>query len=178
MMKDCRLVIVAALLTLSPTLAGALDQPDPISFEAGPLGTLQLSGGADGFSYGLTGTGDGLNKGLLGTSTSYGVQFLNGLVKLEKPDGLIQFTIEAGAVNSLTLGTRPKPPAVQKWSTGPVRSAYLTVAPTPNLTISAGQIGSLEGYESGIDWKNFNMMTTAIWDVENAQSVGVNVTYT
>ena len=88
------------------------------------------------------------NKGLLGTSTTYGVQFLNGLVKLEKPDGLVQFTIEAGAVNSLTLGTRPKGPAVQKWSTGPVRSAYVTVAPTPNLSISAGQIGSLEGYES------------------------------
>lgn len=182
MMKNWRLVIyecqVAALLTVCPTLAYAVDQPDPFSFEAGPLGTLQLSGGADGFAYGLTGTGDGLNKGLLGTSTSYGVQFLNGLVKLEKPEGPIQFTIEAGAVNSLTLGTRPKAPAVQKWSTGPVRSAYLTVAPTPDLTISAGQIGSLEGYESGIDWKNFNMMTTAIWDVENAQSVGVSATYT
>ncbi len=182
MMKNCRLAIyachVAALLTLCPTLARAVDQPDPFSFEAGPLGTLQLSGGTDGFAYGLTGTGDGANKGLLGTSTSYGVQFLNGLVKLQKPEGLVQFTIEAGAVNSLTLGTRPKPPAVQKWSTGPVRSAYLTVEPTPNLTISAGQIGSLEGYESGIDWKNFNMMTTAIWDVENAQSVGVSATYT
>ena len=126
----------------------------------------------------LRGRATVLTRAYLGTSTSYGVQFLNGLVKLQKPDGLVQFTIEAGAVNSLTLGTRPKPPAVQKWSTGPVRSAYLTVAPTPNLTISAGQIGSLEGYESGIDWKNFNMMTTAIWDVENAQSVGVNVTYT
>src|ERR1700761_3845119 len=112
MMKNCRLLIygchLAALLTLCPKLAHAVDQPDPFSFEAGPLGTLQLSGGADGFAYGLTGTGDGANKGLLGTSTSYGVQFLNGLVKLQKPEGLIQFTIEAGSVNSLTLGTRPK----------------------------------------------------------------------
>jgi putative OmpL-like beta-barrel porin-2 len=161
-----------------PGLARAVEPPTPFSFDAGPLGTLELSGGADGFAYALTGTGDELNKGLLGTSTSYGVQFLNGLVKLEKPDGMVQFTIEAGAVNSLTLGTRPKGPAVQKWSTGPVRSAYVTVAPTPNLSISAGQIGSLEGYESAVDWKNFNMMTTALWDVENAQSVGVSATYT
>ncbi|MGC1411333.1 MAG: outer membrane beta-barrel protein [Acetobacteraceae bacterium] len=67
------------------------------------------------------------------------------------------------------MGTKPKAPTVQKWSTGPVRSAYITVAPTPDFSISAGQIGSLEGFESAIDWKNFNMMTTSLWDVENAQ---------
>jgi hypothetical protein len=167
-----------AILSLIPVLACAVEQPTPVSFDAGPLGTLEISGGADGYAYALTGTGDDLNKGLLGTSTSIGLQFLNGLVKLEKPDGLFQFTIEAGAVNSLTLGTRPKAPTVQKWSTGPVRTASVTVAPTPNLSISAGQIGSLEGYESGVDWKNFNMLTTSLWDVENAQSVGVSATYT
>jgi hypothetical protein len=167
-----------ALLALIPSLACAVEPPSPFSFDAGPLGTLQLSGGADGYAYGVTGAGDGLNKGLLGTSTSYGVQFLNGLVKLEKPDGLIQFTIEAGAVNSFTLGARSKAPTVEKWSTGPFRTASVTLEPTPNFSISVGQLGSLEGYESGVDWKNFNMMNTALWDVENAQSVGVSATYT
>ena len=103
---------------------------------------------------------------------------MNGLVKLEKPDGLMQFTLEVGAVNSLTLGTKPKEFTAQKWSTGPFRSAYVTIEPTPSFSISAGQIGSLEGYEFGIDWKNFNMLTTALWDVENAQSVGISATYT
>jgi hypothetical protein len=168
----------AVALVLVPTLVGAVELPAPFSFDAGSLGTLELSGGADGFVYALTGAGNGSNKGLLGTSTSGGIQFLNGLVKLEKPDGLVRFTIEAGGVNALTLGTRPKAPTAQKWSTGPFRSAYITVAPTSNLTISAGQIGSLEGFESAIDWRNFNMMTTSLWDVENAQSVGVKASYT
>ena len=167
-----------AILSLIPAIACAVEQPTPFSFDAGPLGTLELSGGADGYAYALTGAGDEQNKGLLGTSTSVGLQFLNGLVKLEKPDGLFQFTIEAGAVNSLTLGTKPKAPTVQKWSTGPFRTAYVTVAPTPNFSISAGQLGSLEGYESAVDWKNFNMLTTSLWEVENAQSVGVSATYT
>ena len=167
-----------AFVALIPALAHAVEPPDPFSFDAGPLGTLELSGGADGYAYALTGAGNDTNKGLLGTSTSVGLQFLNGLVKLQKPDGLIQFTVEAGAVNSLTLGTKPNPPTVQKWSTGPVRSAYVTVAPTPNFSISAGQIGSLEGFEFAVDWKNFNMMTTSLWEVENAQSVGVSATYT
>jgi Putative beta-barrel porin-2, OmpL-like. bbp2 len=168
----------AALLSVISERAGAVDLPTPFSFDAGPLGKLEISGGADGYFYGLTGAGSDTSEGLLGTSTSAGAEFLNGLVKLQKPDGLIQFTIEVGGVNSLTLGTSPKDPTAQKWSTGPLRSAYITVAPTANFTISAGQIGSLEGYESGVDWKNANLLTTSIWDVENAQSVGVTATYT
>jgi hypothetical protein len=138
---------------------------------------LQVSGGADGYAYALTGAGGQTEKGLLGTSTSIGFQFLNGLVKLEKPEGLIQFTLEAGVVNSLALGTKPQAPTAQEWSTGPFRSAYVTLAPTPNLTISAGQIDSLEGYESALDWENFNVMTTSLGEVENAQSIGVSATY-
>ena len=138
-----------ASLALLPTFADAVEQPSPFSFDAGPLGQLEISGGADAYGYALTGAGSDPDKGLLGTSTSAGLEFLNGLVKLQKPDGLIQFTIEAGGVNSLTLGTRPKTVTAQKWSTGPFRAAYVTAAPTSDLTISAGQIGSLEGYEFG-----------------------------
>lgn len=167
----------AVILAVAPGLAHAVQQPEPFTFNAGPLGTLSLSGGADAYAYGLTGAGSDANKGLLGTSTSVGVEFFNGLVKLQKPDGLVQFTIEAGAVNSLVLGSKPKPQTAQKWSTGPFRSAYVTIAPTEHFSISAGQVGSLEGFESAIDWKNFNMMQTSLWDVENAQSVGVSATY-
>ena len=169
---------VGAVLALLPSFASAAEAPSPISFDAGPLGTLQLSGGADGFAYALTGAGNETDKGLLGTSTGVGVQFLNGLIKLEKPDGLLRFVMQVGAVNSLTLGTKPVPPSVQTWSTGPVRTAYVTLAPTSNFTISAGQLASVEGYESSVDWENFNLLTTSLWYVENSQSVGVSATYT
>ena len=173
----CRCWAVFLLVASMPTLALAVDLPAPFSFQAGPLGTLELSGGADGYAYALTGAGSDTSKGLLGTSRDTGANFMNGLVKLEKPDGLVQFTFEAGAVNSLTLGSKPKPQTAQKWSTWPLRSAYVTLEPTADFSISAGQIGSLEGYESGIDWRNFNAMTTSLWDVENAQSVGVSARY-
>jgi hypothetical protein len=54
---------------------------------------------------------------------------------------------------------------------------YVTVVPTPELSISVGQVASLEGYESSVDWKNFNMLFTSIWDVQNSQSVGVSAKY-
>ena len=172
--------VFAFAVEIAPAAAHAADLPSPITFEsfpAGPLGTLELSGGADGYGYALTGAGDETSKGLLGTSTSAGVQFMNGLVELRKPDGLLRFTVQAGAVDSLTLGTKPGPPSVHTWSTGPVRTAYVTLAPTENFTISAGQIGSVEGFESSIDWENYNLFTTALWFVENSQSVGVKATY-
>jgi hypothetical protein len=172
--------VFAFVAAIAPATAHAADLPSPITFEAftaGPLGTLELSGGADAYGYALTGAGSDTNKGLLGTSTSVGVQFMNGLVELQKPDGLLRFTVQVGAVNSLTLGTKPGPPSIQTWSTGPVRTAYVTLAPTENFTISAGQIGSVEGFESGIDWENYNLFTTAIFFVENSQSVGVKATY-
>ena len=130
--------VFAFAVAMAPAAAHAADLPSPITFEfsAGPLGTLELSGGADGYGYALTGAGDETSKGLLGTSTSAGVQFMNGLVELRKPDGLLRFTVQAGAVNSLTMGTKPAPPSVQTWSTGPVRTAYVTLAPTENFTIS------------------------------------------
>jgi hypothetical protein len=164
--------------TIAPATAHAVDLPSPISFDAGPLDTLEFGGGADGYAYALTGAGAEVNKGLLGTSTSAGFQFLNGLIQLQKPDGLVRFTVQVGAVNSFTLGTKPTPPSVQTWSTGPVRTAYVTLAPTENFTISAGQIGSVEGFESNVDWENYNLLTTALWYVENSQSVGVRATYT
>lgn len=167
----------ALTVAMAPAAAHAVDLPDPVTFDAGPLGTLELSGGADGYAYALTGAGDGTNKGLLGTSTSWGGQFLNGLIQLDKPDGLLRFTLQVGAVNSLTLGTKPTPPSVQTWSTWPVRTAYVTLAPTPDVTISVGQMGSVEGFELSIDWDNYNLLTTALWYVQNSQSVGVRATY-
>ena len=170
--------VFAFAAAMLPATVHALDLPAPLTFDAGPLGTLELSGGASGYAYALTGAGNDTNKGLLGTSTSVGFQFLNGLIQLQKPDGPVRFTVQVGAVNSLTLGTKPAPPSVQTWSTGPVRTAYVTLAPTENLTISAGQMGSVEGFESSIDWENYNLFTTALWFVQNSQSVGVRVTYT
>ena len=133
--------VFAFAAAIAPATAHAVDLPSPISFEAGPLGTLQLSGGADGYAYALTGAGDETNKGLLGTSTSAGFQFLNGLIQLQKPDGLLRFTVQVGAVNSLTLGTKPTPPSVQTWSTGPVRTAYVTLAPTSKSHYIGGPNG-------------------------------------
>lgn len=158
--------------------AHALTPPTPITFDGGPLGKLTLSGGADGYAYALTGAGSESSAGLLNTDRSDGFEFLNGLIQLQKTDGLVQFTVQAGSTGSLVLGTKPGPTSVQTWATGPLRAIYLTLAPTSNFNISAGHVASLEGYESSVDWLNSNMLTTDIFEVQNSQSTGVTATYT
>ena len=39
-------------------------------------------------------------------------------------------------------------------------------------------MGSVEGFESSVDWENYNLLTSALWFVQNSQSVGVRATYT
>jgi len=161
-------------LVCSAPAAYAFDPPAPIKIDGGPLGDLQLSGGADGFGWAMTGTADGSLNG----AHSTGVEFMNGIVEVQKTDGLVQGTLIVGAANNFVLGYAPHGASIQSFQTGPVYNAYLTLAPSPNFTISAGHVGSLEGYESGLDWNNFNVLTTDMFNVENSQSMGVSATAT
>ncbi|MGC8475704.1 MAG: outer membrane beta-barrel protein [Acetobacteraceae bacterium] len=175
-----RTALAAGTALAAAPAAHALTAPAPITFEAGSLlGKLTLSGGMDGYGYALTGAGNsGDAYGLLGTGKSAGFEFQNGLIQLQKTSGLVQFTLLAGGNASWTLGTKPGGTSVQTFSTGPFRAAYITIAPNSSFSLSAGQVGSVEGFESGVDWQNPSMLTTDIFYVENSNSVGVSASYT
>jgi hypothetical protein len=169
---------IAASSLVALHAAQAMSGPSAIQIDGGPLGDLQLSGGVDGFGYYL---GDSTESGNLpGTSKDLGADIGSGLVELQKTDGELQFTIEVGSNGgTTTLGSgSPGQTSITTFTTGPLYAGYITIAPTGSpVTISAGQIGSLEGYESGIDWNNANQLTTEIFYVQNSQSRGVSATY-
>ena len=75
------LLVAGTALAAAPA-AHAFNPPSPIKIDGGPLGQLLLSGGADGYVYGLTGAGSSSSPGLLGTDKSGGAEFMNGLVEL------------------------------------------------------------------------------------------------
>ncbi len=170
---------VAASSLLALHAANAMSGPASIQIDGGPLGDLQLSGGVDGYGYYL---GDTTESGNLPfTHKDLGADLANGLVELQKTDGQLQFTLEVGSNGgALTLGSgAPGQTSITTFTTGPLYAGYITVAPSGlPVTFSAGQIGSLEGYESGIDWNNANQLTTEIFYVQNSQSRGVSANYT
>jgi hypothetical protein len=165
--------ILAASSLLALQAANAMSGPTAIQIDGGPLGPLQISGGADGYLYYVNPVAGGEDTG---------ADVANALIELQKTDGELQFTIEVGSNGGaigLGTGSRPGQTSVTTFDTGPLYAGYITVAPSGlPVTISAGQIGSLEGYESGIDWNNPSQIVTDIFEVQNSQSRGVSANFT
>lgn len=167
--------------------AHALTGPANINIDGGWLGQLELSGGIDGYGYYASGTKSYANAGGtgVGTSSSTGPKATGGdvadaIVELQKTSGLVQFNIQVGAFSpALGLGTRPMQTSVQMFSSGPLFQGDVTIAPPgAPVTVYAGIIPSLEGYEASFDWNNANQFSTDIYQVENAQNLGAGVNYT
>ena len=165
---------VAASSLLALQTAHAMNGPTAIQIDGGPLGSLSLSGGVDGYGYYVS----KLPTGTL----NHGINVANALVQLQKTSGVLQFTIEVGSNGgAVTVGAsgRPGQTSISNFSTGPLYAGYVTIAPTDMpFTVSAGRLASLEGWESAIDWNNASQLTTDIFYVENSQSDGVEGTYT
>jgi len=165
---------VAASSLLALHAAQAMSGPTAIQIDGGPLGALQLSGGVDGYGYydhpAVSGQDNGANVA-------------NALIELQKTDGILQFTIEIGS-NGGAIGLggavgKLGETSITTFTTGPLYAGYVTIAPTGlPVTFSAGQIGSLEGYESGVDWNNPSQIVTDIFEVQNSQARGVEANYT
>ena len=159
--------------------AKALNPPQAISIDGGPIGELALSGGVDGYGYYASNTS--------GSQLSHGMNIGNAMVQLQKSSGILQFNIEVGATQApLTVGALSYggdghllQTSISNFSTGPLYIGSLTISPKDMpATISAGRLTSLEGYEAGIDWFNPSQLTTSIFYVQNNQSDGVEASYT
>jgi hypothetical protein len=171
--------LIAASSILAIHNAQALSGPTAITIKGGPLGSLSISGGVDGYGAYVSGLPSGLDD------TSANIS--NALIEIQKTSGELQFTIEVGSnASAVTLGAPAfgasghlAQTSITTFTTGPLYLGYVTVAPTGSpVTISAGQLSSLEGYESGIDWNNSVQLTTAIFDVQNSNARGVEAVLT
>jgi hypothetical protein len=179
---------VAASSLLALHTAQAMSGPTAITIDGGPFGSLNISGGVDGYGYYLTGTGsnDAYGTNVLGDHNngngfnSNNFEIGSALIELQKTTGELQYTIEVGSNGgTAALGTAPGKTSITTFSTGALYAGYVTIAPTGlPVTFSAGQIASLEGWESGVDWNNANQLTTEIFYVQNSQSRGVSANYT
>ena len=162
----------AASSLVAMQAAHAMNGPQAITIDGGPLGQLELSGGADGYGYYINNDYPG--------AKDHGAYMGSGLVELQKTTGVLQYTIELGSTSgSIALGTQPSQAVLNTYRTGPLVQGYITIAP-PNspVTVSAGHLASLEGYEATVSWYNPTQFTTALWAVQNSFSTGVEAALT
>ncbi|MCB5943778.1 outer membrane beta-barrel protein [Acidocella sp. KAb 2-4] len=167
----------AASSLLALNAAQAMTGPQAINIDGGPLGQLSLSGGVNGYGYVVSNQPNNLQ--------TTGANIGDALIELQKNTGVLQFTIEVGSTSSQTLGALGSDrkghipnTSTNVFTTGPLYAGYITIAPQNSpVTVSVGQLASLEGYESLQAWNNPSQLTTALFYVENSQSRGVSASY-
>ncbi len=155
----------------SPAMVGPLTAGSPIMFDAGPFGKLAVNGILSGFGI--------WQNNPAATDQGALADISNGQVYLQKPTGVIQFYLQAGAYNFPSLGTPILSTAdIISGFYGPLPVAYLKVAPNASFSLMAGKLPSLFGAEYTFSFENANVERGLLWNQENAITHGVQVNYT
>lgn len=158
----------------TPAFAGPLAQLPPVSFQAGPLGTLALNGVLSGYGLWQSNPSPGDHTSQAALS--------NGQLFVQKPTGWFQFYVQAGAYTLPALAT----PFLATDKTvsdfyGPVPQAFVKIAPGgkwKNTSILIGALPTLIGAEYTFSFENMNVERGLLWNQENAVNRGIQLNQT
>ena len=155
----------------TPTMVGPLAaNPNPISFDAGPLGPVYMTGVVSALGLWQNNKFPGDQNSLASLS--------NGQFIFQKTDGLFQYFVQAGAYTLPALGT---PYVNTPKATGDFYSAlpqaFIKLAPTDTFSIQAGKLPTLIGAEYTFTFENMNIERGLLWNQENAVNRGVQLNY-
>jgi hypothetical protein len=144
--------------------------PNPASFDAGPLGKISVGGV-------VTGGGFYQSNPMPGQLSGYGDLF-NGMVIVNKSDGPIQFYLQAGAYSTPALGygyTRSTD--LDPHLFGYVPQGFLKIVPNSSFSVEVGALPTLIGDEYTFTFENMNIERGLLWGQEPAVSKGVQVNF-
>jgi hypothetical protein len=155
----------------TPAIAGPLQASAPITFEAGPLGKLNLNGivSGVGFWQGNHVAGDDPSR----------VDLSGAQIFLQKTTGWWQFYVQVGGYSIVALGTPfiPTQKAVSDLY-GLAPMAYLKLVPAKNTSILLGKLPTVMGAENTFDFQNMNIQRGLLWNQENAINRGIQLNQT
>jgi hypothetical protein len=161
----------------TPSMSASLAaNPNPISFDGGPLGNIYVGGVVSGFGSWQSNT---FNAPGFYDDRDFRWDISNGQVIVQNTTGLFQFYVQAGEYDVLSLGSpiySANSYTTDTYSALPV--AYLKLAPTDTFSIEAGKLPTLIGSEYTFSFQNFNIERGLLWNQEPAISRGVQANYT
>jgi Putative beta-barrel porin-2, OmpL-like. bbp2 len=156
----------------TPVMPGPLTaNPNPTSFDLGPLGPVYLTGAVSGLGLWQNNVSPGDQHSLASLS--------NGQYFFQKIDGLFQYYVQVGAYTIPALGT---PYFNTQKATGdffgPLPMAWAKLAPTDTFSIQGGKLATLIGAENTFTFQNMNIERGLLWNQEPAISRGAQLNYT
>lgn len=161
----------------TPAMAGPIAaNPNPYSVDLGPvLGKVYITGA-------LTGLGLTQNNSTTGgnpANRDSEADLSNGMVDIQKTDGLVQYFIQAGEYSLPVVGQAYTDASHTTTNDfGPLPQAYLKLAPTDSFSIEAGKLPTLIGQELPFTYENLNIQRGLLWNQENLINRGVQANYT
>jgi hypothetical protein len=103
----------------------------------------------------------------------------NGQIFIQKPDGKLQYYIQAGAYALPTLGvTFTNAQNTVNNLYGPVPVAFAKILAGKTTSFEIGSLPTLMGAESTFTYQNFNIERGIVWNQENAINRGLQVNQT
>jgi hypothetical protein len=154
-----------------PSMSGPLAaNSHPFSFDAGPLGNIDITGSVSGLALGQ-------DKAMPSDHpTDFDIS--NAQVFVQKTDGLFQFFVEAGDYSIPSLGTayiRSDDYVADTFGAVPV--AYVKLAPAGDFSIEAGKLPTLIGAESDFTFQNMNIERGLLFNQTPTVSRGVQANF-
>lgn len=146
-----------------------------------PAGKLSVDGALSGYyiysdnvAYGSLDTPNGFDK-----KNRYDIS--NAILEISKPPGTFRFTLYGGAYSFPVVGfagnkTTQSNANTDLYSALPI--AYVEIDPSSSLSIQAGKLPTMIGYESAFTYQNINFQRGIVWNMEPVVSDGVRVSYT
>ena len=152
-------------------LTGPLQWLPPATFDAGPLGKLSVNGIITGFAQ--------FQNNSVSPDHEAQATLTNGQIFIQKPDGKLQYYVQAGAYALPTLSV----PFVNAQNTvnnlyGPVPVAFAKLLAGKTTQFEIGSLPTLMGAESTFTYQNFNIERGIVWNQENAINRGIQVNQT
>jgi hypothetical protein len=156
----------------TPVMGGSLvADPNPFTFDAGPLGTIYVTGAASGLA--------SWQDNPLPGDRAWRADLGNGQIFVQNTDGWLRFYVDAGAYTQPALGTAFS--SFEKTTSdtfGYLPEACLVIVPTANFSIQAGKLAALIGNEDAFTFQNFNIERGLLWNQAPSFSRGVQANYT
>ena len=161
----------APALPTFPALSGPLTaNAKPLSFEAGPVGNIFVTGVVSGIAQ--------VQGNTVGSVATSQTDISNAQVMINKTDGLIQFGAQFGSYSLPALGF----PYTKAQNTvapfyGVLSQGFIKIVPNDSFNVMVGKLPTLIGDEYTFSFENMNIQRGLLWGQEPAVSRGVQANY-
>jgi hypothetical protein len=159
----------------APSFSGPLaPNPNPLSVDAGPFGSVSVAGQISGIGVLQSHATD---AGGIGNRDGF-VDLSNAQIEIQTTQGPLQFYVQAGAYSLPSLGSSylQATKAIDQLF-GPVPVAYVKAVISPELSVMVGLLPTMVGAESTFTFQNINIERGLLWNQEPAISRGVQINY-